>query len=251
MKSVFSEEKYNRYLEHFILPNKVPYKLIEKNGTKCLIWDEKRNFGVRLRRILSKDEMANLWVFAAIRKDVAKAIKKNGIYIDGVQYNRMNKNWKNYDSLANGEVFFGTDVNHAYWRIAKLNNYVSEKLYNKMNEPRYKLLRNKALACLNGVTRIREYDGNGDLIREAFEGDPRLPLVYSDIRNKTYKVMEECRLFCGDGFLKYMTDCVYYLPEHKEKVELHLKAQGLFYTTKECFKMDGKYFIEGDDVKKF
>lgn len=63
--------------------------------------------------------------------------------------------------------------------------------------------------------------------------------------------MNRCMISAGKEFLKYKTDCVYYMPEKRKIIESIFVANNMLFDTKECIVIDDRYFIEGDNLKKF
>lgn len=251
MKRVRSELTFDNYLTDFIVKNNKPYKLIEKNSGKSIVWDEEKQFGINYRKHLNPEQMSQLWIFAVVKQNVQKMIKIRTQKPLPISYNKSKKNVKIFDKMKDGEKFLASDMNHAYWRIAYNENYIDRKTYSRFLPKEFKPVRNKSLSCLISKTVSKTYNEKNELINIEYDGSQELNDAYQDIRNKTYKILHDCSELIGNGFLKYATDCIYYKSEYKELVEKHLKECKMQFKTIECFKLDNEYFVEGSTDKKF
>lgn len=250
MRNFKSEESFNNYV-NFIIKMGKPYSFRVRNGFKEIIWDKVNNMGGRYKCYLTPEQLKNLWVFGLVKRDVKKQLIKNQPPILLSQYSKVSKNYDSYRDLETGELFYGTDMNHAYWRVAFNEGYISKKTYEKLLVPEYKLLRNKALACLVSQDTVKYFDENNNLLSVEYLDKQELEAAYRDIRNKTYKLLRDCEILLGDNFIKYSTDCIYYKDDLRSVVESYFVANGIEFKTFECFKMDNTYFMEIDEPKKF
>lgn len=246
-----SEIQFDNYL-NWKIGQKGTFKLISSNSEQRLVSDESRNRGMRYRNKLTDDEMKLLWVFAAIKKSAKKKI--NSMERSEFEFHSLSsKRWNHdlYRSLEDSTEFVGIDINHAYLRTAYLKGYINDGLYNKLMDKKYKGVRNKALACLKSLKRIKEYE-NGVVVSQYEEGDPALAAAYAEIRTVTFKIMNDISESIGyDLFLKYHTDCLYVMPAAADRVCQELVNKGYSYKTSQCIKMDDTIFIDGDEIKKF
>jgi len=149
----------------------------------------------------------NIWIFKAVILDVKKHILTHNIRekkkLPVNNWNISNKSYK-------GKIT-ATDLDHAYWRIAFLNEYISMKTYLKGLELKDKSLRLSSLANLSS---IKEYslikDGKLSDEKIVLKYDPILHKVYNNIRYSCYEYMVTIADMLGDDFICYKTDCIYY-----------------------------------------
>lgn len=242
--------QFERYL-NWQLQQKSNFKIIVENSKRSIQMKEKKGHGISFKNKLTDDEMKLLWVFAAIKKSAKKRV--NEMEEGFKHYNLPSKKWnrKLYAAIESGTPFVGIDINHAYLRTAYLRKYISERLYNKLMDAKYKGVRNKALACLNSTRKVYEYE-NGEVVSSYEEGDPLLAAAYLEIRTCTYKVMDDIANLIGpDFFLKYHTDCIYFLKEKEDIVTAELDARMYKWKINPCIKMNEIIFADGDEVKDF
>lgn len=120
-------------------------------------------------------------------------------------------------------VITGTDLNHAYWRIAYLKGYISENTYTKgLRNDDSKQVR---LATLGVLGRKKEYDvyENGEYVRTIIRTpeNPLAKMVYKDIRFTCYNMMYELSQILGDDFESWNVDCIYYRDSKKTRKIVH------------------------------
>lgn len=241
---------FDRYMNYQI-DQKRSFRLVVSNSDRHLVFNNSNGYGIRYRNRLTDDEMKVLWVFSAIKRSTRKRIA--AMTEPFKHYQLSSKKWNRslYDSLEDGTRFVGIDINHAYLRTAYLNGYISKRIYEKLMDPKYKGVRNKALACLNTYKKIYEYE-NGEVVSQYEEGDPTLSAAYLEIRTVTYKLMDDIADIVGpDMFLKYQTDCLYVLPAAASVVQGEIEKANYGWKINECGKMRGEMFYDGDEIKDF
>lgn len=130
-----------------------------------------------------------------------------------------------------GEVT-GTDLNHAYWRIAFIKGMISEKTYETGLIAPSKALRLATLSVLGRRVNFTQYDGGkiGQTICLK-EGDERKRMIYKYIRYFCYQMMYECSVLLGDDFDCWKTDCIYYrkTPENIKKVQDFFTSKNMLF----------------------
>lgn len=261
MKFVKTEQAFWDYVNNFLIKYDKRYEIKEGNSYLQAIYDKKeegKQTGVYYRRKLTDAEMQNLWIFSATKKQVGNWLKSNRLEILSELYPSVRKNIGLYNSLPEYGKFMFTDMNHAYWRMAYNMGYIKKKLYEKLideelpkeKQKEYKLLRNKALACLRSPVKIFDYQGSSQ-IRKYYDGSGELEQLYNDIRNRCYKIIYDISHEIPDGFIKYKTDGIYYMPEHQKRVEEVMQQNSMPFKTFMCKKIDGQYFSENfEKIKK-
>jgi len=148
-----------------------------------------------------------LFLFNMVLSDVKKYLAKNPPVepFEELPSIYNNSDYKHKDNLV------GIDLNHAYWRVAYLKNYISENTYKKgLESDEYKPIRLSALSVL-GKTRTYQVYVQGEYSHdENVKDDLALRNLYNDIRFTTYAVMYECAEALGDDFESWKTDCIFF-----------------------------------------
>ncbi|MEI7510281.1 MAG: hypothetical protein WCJ62_12565 [Flavobacterium sp.] len=149
-----------------------------------------------------------IFLFNSVQRDARKFLAKNPIIdisprVEVTKYNYL------YDHDRG--IITGTDLDHAFWRIAYIKNYISKRTYNYGLNKEAKALR---LATLSVLGREKAFDKyvEGEFIEKVITKklDPHLHSVYKDIRFSCYYMMYELSLLLGDEFDCWRTDCIYY-----------------------------------------
>lgn len=149
-----------------------------------------------------------IYLFNSVQREARKFLLKNPIIdvspkVEVTKYNYL------YDHDKG--VITGTDLDHAFWRIAYIKNYISKRTYNFGLNKEAKALR---LATLSVLGREKAFDKyvEGKFVEKVITKklDPHLQSVYKDIRFSCYYMMYELSLLLGDEFDCWRTDCIYY-----------------------------------------
>lgn len=124
----------------------------------------------------------------------------------------------------------GTDLNHAYWRIALNLGIISERTYDKGLSDEFKSVRLAALSTLGSAKKYQKIK-HGELVKEYLEekGDLALQQVYTLIRYTCYRYMIQVKKLLKKDFLAYKTDAIYYIDtkENRQKVRSFFEKKGL------------------------
>lgn len=189
------------------------------------------------------DFRKGLFLFNLVRRDVRAYLAKHKKKI------RLPKkypvNVENIDFKFNGDRICGTDLDHAYWKIAFNAGFISQKTYALGLNPKFKMIRLAALSTLGApreYRRIIKGEITGYIVKK--EGEPALQDVYRFIRYKCYHYMHNARVLLGDDFFAYRTDCIYYrdTKENKEKVRGYFKSMNMEY--KQLFNVTRRKLME-------
>lgn len=199
-----------------------------RRGSECneLIYDKQhRIFANQVRNF--PNEM--IYLFNTVQIDVKKFLKNNPF----IQLPpKVNVQEYNYDYDENIGVITGTDLDHAFWRIAYTKGYISNKTYNRGLSEKAKALR---LATLSVLGREKKYDYHvGGVFRKTVilkKRDPQLQNVFKDIRFSCYYMMYELSKMLGDDFESWKTDCIYYrdTPENRTMVHEYFEAREMLF----------------------
>lgn len=170
-----------------------------------------------------------LWIFNAVKIDVLRYLNENPNF---ELPQKLPVNVTNYDyDDSYGEVT-GTDVNSAYWVIAYNLGIISQRLKEKCDDSKYKVVRLASLAVLGRNFTYESYkDGQKSTNLTIEAEDDRLKSIYRWIRYKCYEMMGELAMLLGKDFEAYRTDCIYYrdTTENRKKVYAYLDARGFEY----------------------
>ena len=187
-------------------------------------------------------------LIARVTRGVNTYIKKNQFFIPEVE-NRHSSTFTNHEAwnkLPIDYPFLYVDVNHCFWRIAFLSGYIGKKLYydvldHENNE--YKLLRNKALACIK-APRMREYFSNGKLLYEITEDKSLHERIYNNIRYKAYNLMGDLKDSLQDNCLAYRTDGIMIVKEYLPAVQDYMDSLNFDVSVRNCFKADNRFYLD-------
>lgn len=250
-----SLSKWERSINTLLIKNKRNFIIKKRNGRRSAIYpslsDPAKMFAFTYQKTLTKEEMQKIWLFGAVRKSFIKYVTANPKFeiVDNIP--PVNKNSSMIKDLKPGQRFNATDASHCYWRMARNLKYITHKLYEPRATEEFKLIRNKALACCATLDKDYIFE-MGEYVRTILseENDYRLPLLYANVRFKSYELMRACMIACGpDHFLKYKIDCIYYLPGRQDEIESIFKANDMLFKTTECTYIGDGYFIEHDAEK--
>jgi hypothetical protein len=126
----------------------------------------------------------------------------------------------------------GTDLDHAFWRIAYVKGYIRKKTYNYGLDDNAKALR---LATLSVLGREKKYDRyiQGEFIDTVIlkRKDEKMQQVFKDIRTSCYYMMYELSVLLGDDFDCWKTDCIYYrdTPENRKIVHDYFDERNMLW----------------------
>lgn len=169
-----------------------------------------------------------MFLFGMVRKD-SKAYLKQYDVILPKQYGQIEYRQGRFDEKMMGKVT-GTDLNHAYWRIAYNLGIISEHTYTKGLNDEFKAVRLAALSTL-GANKKYQKIKDGELVDEykVIVGDEDLQSIYKLIRYTCYRYMNKVKRMLGHDFLCYKTDAIYYIDtkENRKLVRDFFKKNNL------------------------
>jgi len=160
-----------------------------------------------------------MFLFGMVRKDAKAYLKKSKVKLPK-KYSQIE-----YNGSFNPEIFgkvTGTDLNHAYWRIAHNLGIITDLTYMKGLDDKFKSVRLAALSTL-GADKKYKIIRNGLITNDykIIEGDKALQQIYKLIRYTCYRYMNQVKRILGKDFLCYKTDAIYYIDtkENRKKVK--------------------------------
>ena len=157
-----------------------------------------------------------IYLFNNVKQQVTKWLNSNVVYLP----EELNSIRYNYDYDTDEGTMCGTDLNHAYWRIAYLYGMINEKTYISGLDTECKALRLATLSVLGREKSFVSYEkGNKLQSYISQKEDVDLKNVFKFIRLTCFTFMKEASELVGDDFFAWKTDCIYYR-DSKENVRL-------------------------------
>jgi len=173
-----------------------------------------------------------IYLFNNVKQQVTKWLNTNDVYLpenlSSIKYN--------YDYDTDEGTMCGTDLNHAYWRIAYLYGMINEKTYIGGLDTDCKALRLATLSVLGRQKKFDNYE-KGE-IKETYiyqKENVDLKNVFKFIRLTCWSIMKEVSELLGDDFYAWKTDCIYYreslsnikaVQDYFDKLDLTYKQLG-------------------------
>lgn len=192
-----------------------------------IVWGNYSYIFSKLNNKSQKSFRKGMFLFGMVRRDAKIYIKNTPIKLPK-KYSQIEYSGKLDEDIL-GKVT-GTDLNHAYWRIAYNLNIISEQTYMKGLNEDFKSVR---LASLSTLGKEKKYQKikNGEVIDDfyVYGGEEELKKVYILIRLTCYRYMTQVKKILGKDFLCYKTDCIYYIDnqENRKKVKMFFKEKNL------------------------
>jgi hypothetical protein len=226
----------NKSVEKFLIKkmkessdNKVAYV---RRGTfqDEIIWGSSlyrfSKLSVKKRKAFNK----GMFLFGMVRKDAKLYLKEHPIIKLPKKYNQVEYSNKPLPD-DHFQTITGTDLNHAYWRIAYNLGIISEITYLKGLNPDFKSVRLAALSTM-GAPKKYQVMKQGELTEDykvLVRGDEQLQNVYKLIRYTCYRYMNQVKKLLGKDFLAYKTDAIYYIDtkENRKLVRDFFKEKNL------------------------
>jgi hypothetical protein len=188
-----------------LVRNKIDFFV--RRGSECneLIYDKEHRVYSSGNKNFPNDK---IFLFNIVQQDCKKFLAK---YSFVELPPKVNVSEYNYDYEHGEGVITGTDLDHAFWRIAYVKGYISKKTYDYGLDDRAKALR---LATLSVLGREKSYEKfvEGEFVELVIlkQKDEKLQSIYKDIRYSCYYMMYELATMLGNDFDCWRTDCIYY-----------------------------------------
>jgi hypothetical protein len=239
MDKKFKNLKCDRFLDRLI-KNKADFSIKKGVEIDQIIFGDTHFLYATPNKNFPKKK---LFLFKVVNDDVKKFIDQNP-FIDlppqqPTQYFNVD-----YDETIG--VITGTDLDHAYWRIAYVKGYISKKVYLRgIEDDDAKTIRLATLGNLGREDKFERYI-NGEYIETYIHRaeNKAMKKVYKDIRYTCYYMMFQLSAMLGDDFESWATDCIYYRDsaENRKKVHDFFDMHNMLYKQLTYNSMD---FFEG------
>jgi len=223
----FMAKHKENYMLDLIMKNQGNGYLRKGNFSSELIWDGKSYMFPSKGD--AKSYKKGLFLFGMVRKDAKQFLKNGGKVIVPEQYpvNEYNENFDKFDlKIA------GTDLNHAYWRIAYNIGIISKNTYFKGLDDDFKIVRLSALSTLGkgkDYFVIKNGKVTEEVVRIGLNED--MDKLYKAIRYTCFVYMQKIKEMLKDDFICYRTDCVYYVDskENRKLVRDYFNKEKMSY----------------------
>jgi hypothetical protein len=129
----------------------------------------------------------------------------------------------NYDYDDEVGTITGTDLDHAYWRIAYVKGYISKNTYEHgIKDEKSKTIRLATLGVLGTEQKFDKYV-NGEYVETIVKrkDNKAIKMVYKDIRLTCFYMMYELSVQLGEDFESWNTDCIYYRDSVENRKIVH------------------------------
>src|SRR5574343_410704 len=190
-----------------------------------VVLDGMKHVFIKKSEYLAKD----VHIFRVVKGEALKFLEQNPDFQPQEQYK---SNMMNYDYDDTIGVLTGTDLNSAYWTIARNMGIISDKTFEKYSDSRYKIIRLSALSVLGRRKAYKSFHGSDNKGVFILENEnPMLREIYRAIRFECFRHMTTLAEKLGKDFDSYRTDCIYYrdTPENRKLVYDYFDANRLTY----------------------
>jgi hypothetical protein len=232
----FKAKKKEKFILDLIKKNEGNGYMRKGNFSSEIIWDGKSYMFPP--KCSNNGYKKGLFLFGMVRKD-AKAFLKSGNKIKINSKYPVNEYNDNFTQLE--ARMTGTDLNHAYWRIAYNLGIISTNTYIKGLDDDFKVVRLSALSTL-GKGKDYFVIKDGKITEEVVKigTNEDMDNLYKAIRQTCYKYMQVIKEKLKDDFICYRTDCVYYVDtkENRKVVRDYFKEQKMSYKQLTSIKKD-------------
>jgi hypothetical protein len=159
------------------------------------------------------------------------------------------KNFKKWESMKVGDVFYNIDLKSAYWQILRKLGYIDDNLYTTYyKNDAYKKAKRYCVSFLARKNKMHYKTEN--LNYDIYCQDDVLKNVYKNIRNELYNSITKAVSLCSD-FVEYNIDGISVLANDVDIVTGNLISLGLDYKITRCVKIDDDTYLHGCKNKNF
>lgn len=220
---VFLPKQKEQYILDLIKNNGGNAYVRKGNFSSEIVWDGKSYMFPSDNKHRSYKK--GMFLFGMVRKD-AKNFIKSGRVLEMPEQFPVNEYNNSFDKFSC--KITGTDLNHAYWRIAFNLGVISKNTYFKGLDDEFKTVR---LAALSTLGKGKDYlvikDGlhTTETIKIGLEES--LNALYKAIRYTCYEYMQTLKVVLKEDFVCYRTDCIFYVDtkDNRKVVRSYFKSQ--------------------------
>jgi hypothetical protein len=219
----FLPKQKEKYVLELIKKNSGNAYFRKGNFSSEIVWDGKSYLfpSDGKHRAYSK----GMFLFSMVRKDARNFIKAGKKIQLPTQFpvNEYNNDFSKFEFKITG-----TDLNHAYWRIAYNLGIITKTTYLRGLDDEFKTVR---LAALSTLGKGRDYfvikDGVNTNNVVKIGVDENLNELYKAIRYTCFSYMQNIKTMLNDDFVCYRTDCVFYVDtkENRKLVRGYFKDE--------------------------
>jgi hypothetical protein len=223
----FKPKKKEKYILDLIKKNEGNGYMRSGNFSSEIVWDG--NSYMFPSKGKFKSYTKGLFLFNMVRKDAKNFLKSGGLVNLPKRY-PVNEYNDNFDKFEYGMT--GTDLNHAYWRIALNLGIITKNTYLRGLDDDFKVVRLSALSTLGkGKDYFVIKDGKitDEVVKIGYNDD--MDNLYKAIRYSCFEYMQTIKKMLGKDFICYRTDCVYYVDtkENRKMVRDYFKKENMTY----------------------
>jgi len=159
------------------------------------------------------------------------------------------KDFKKWDSMQEGSVFYNIDLKSAYWQIARKLGYIGDVFYNRyIKDDSYKKAKRY---CISFLARKNKMHYNINQITYDINcEDEVLRGVYKNIRNELYNTITNVVSLCS-SFVEYNIDGISVSAKDVDIVTDAFISLGLVYKITRCVKVNDESYNYGCKIKNF
>lgn len=213
----FRKVLHNKNAEGFITDlkkQKVPFS-VRKGSDAIELYVDDTHYMFASKESFPRNK---IYLFNTVNVQCKKWLKENELKMP----KKAKMRFYNYDYDAKKGYLTATDLNHAYWRIAYLNGFITEKTYLAGLPKKCKRLRLATLSILGREKKFEEYE-NGEKVREVVykEKDVELRRMFEFIMHTCWNYGKDLKKLLGNEIYSWNVDCVYYRDTKENRKIVH------------------------------
>jgi hypothetical protein len=160
------------------------------------------------------------------------------------------KNREAFNSVPVESYFWNLDLSSAYWQMGHRLGYVSQKFYDKyiFNDD-YKVVKRLCFSFL-ARSNYKTYTCN-DQSYKIFCDNTLDQLVYDNIRNELYTIIDGAVKIAGNSCVDYNIDAISFKNDVRKEIVEYFQKQGLVFKLLPAIKVSETEYNFKDKIKKF